>query len=76
LREKVREKPDTDSNLIGYERLLLLFKTIQKQTHKGVGMKRESKSFGTYILLQFKVGEKRDEYRSRNYWMMGNFIGI
>ncbi|MBX9256888.1 hypothetical protein H1Q63_23675 [Desmonostoc muscorum CCALA 125] len=48
-----------ESHLIGYERLLALFKEIQKQTPKGVGLKREVKTSGTYILLQFKIGDKR-----------------
>ncbi|GAA6620887.1 hypothetical protein [Scytonema sp. NUACC26] len=47
------------SHLIGYERLLALFKEIQKQTPKGVGLKREVKTSGTYVLLQFKIGDKR-----------------
>ncbi|MEH1784290.1 MAG: hypothetical protein V7L23_01475 [Nostoc sp.] len=47
------------NHLIGYERLLALFKEIQKQTPKGVGLKREVKASGTYILLQFKLGDKR-----------------
>ncbi|MBL1203208.1 MAG: hypothetical protein FWK04_30090 [Nostoc sp. GBBB01] len=47
------------NHLIGYERLLALFKEIQRQTPKGVGFKREVKTSGTYILLQFKLGDKR-----------------
>jgi hypothetical protein len=50
---------DLGKHLIGYERLLALFKDIQKQTPKGVGLKREVKASGTYILLQFKIGDKR-----------------
>ncbi|MCC5660683.1 hypothetical protein LC608_27645 [Nostoc sp. XA010] len=50
---------DLGKHLIGYERLLALFKDIQKQTPKGVGLKREVKTSGTYILLQFKIGDKR-----------------
>ncbi|MEH2266087.1 hypothetical protein [Nostoc sp.] len=50
---------DLGKHLIGYERLLALFKDIQKQTPKGVGLKREVKASGTYILLQFKLGDKR-----------------
>nr|WP_322709086.1 hypothetical protein [Nostoc sp. ChiSLP03a]MDZ8210230.1 hypothetical protein [Nostoc sp. ChiSLP03a] len=46
-------------NLIGFERLLALFKDVQKQTPSGVGLKRETKPYGTYILLQFKLGDKR-----------------
>ncbi|MBD2693125.1 hypothetical protein [Anabaena catenula] len=55
--------PDTASNLdnhlIGYERLLALFKSIQKQTPKGVGLKREVRASATYVALQFKIGDKR-----------------
>lgn len=48
-----------DNHLLGYERLLSLFKSIQKQTPKGVGLKREVKASATYIMLQFKLGGKR-----------------
>ena len=55
--------PDTainlDNHLIGYERLLALFKSIQKQTPKGVGLKREVKASSTYVALRFKIGDKR-----------------
>ncbi|MEA5530943.1 hypothetical protein VB638_15425 [Dolichospermum sp. UHCC 0684] len=47
--------PDTainlDNHLIGYERLLALFKSIQKQTPKGVGLKREVRASATYVGL-------------------------
>jgi hypothetical protein len=48
-----------DNHLIGYERLLALFKSIQKQTPKGVGLKREVRTSATYVALQFKIGDKR-----------------
>ncbi|KHG41955.1 MAG: site-specific integrase [Aphanizomenon flos-aquae KM1D3_PB] len=48
-----------DNHLIGYERLLALFKSIQKQTPKGVGLKREVRVSATYVALQFKIGDKR-----------------
>ena len=48
-----------DNHLLGYERLLALFKSIQKQTPKGVGLKREVRSSATYVALQFKLGDKR-----------------
>jgi hypothetical protein len=57
--EKQVTASNLSSHLIGYERLLALFKDIQKQTPKGVGLKREVKASGTYILLQFKLGDKR-----------------
>ena len=38
-----------DNHLIGYERLLALFKSIQKQTPKGVGLKREVRASATYV---------------------------
>ncbi|MBW4428022.1 MAG: hypothetical protein KME50_27165 [Nostoc desertorum CM1-VF14] len=57
--EKQVTTSNLDKHLIGYERLLALFKDIQKQTPKGVGLKREVKASGTYILLQFKLGDKR-----------------
>ncbi|MBO1053924.1 MULTISPECIES: hypothetical protein [Nostocales] len=47
--------PDTainlDNHLIGYERLLALIKSIQKQTPKGVGLKREVRASATYVGL-------------------------
>jgi integrase len=52
-------RDESSDNLIGFERLLALFKDVQKQTPSGVGLKRETKPYGTYILLQFKVGSKR-----------------
>lgn len=52
-------RDESSDNLIGFERLLALFKDVQKQTPTGVGLKRETKPYGTYILLQFKVGSKR-----------------
>lgn len=57
--EKQVTASNLSSHLIGYERLLALFKEIQKQTPKGVGIKREVKASGTYLLLQFKIGDKR-----------------
>lgn len=53
----MRDEPS--DNLIGFERLLALFKDVQKQTPSGVGLKRETKPYGTYILIQFKLGSKR-----------------
>ncbi|MBH8563747.1 hypothetical protein I8748_16375 [Nostoc sp. CENA67] len=57
------QKQVTSSNvanhLIGYERLLDFFKEAQNQTPKGIGLKKDSKASGTYILLQFKLGDKR-----------------
>lgn len=52
-------RDESSDNLIGFERLLALFKDVQKQTPSGVGLKRETKPYGTYILLQFKIGDKR-----------------
>ncbi|MFN6486267.1 MULTISPECIES: hypothetical protein [unclassified Nostoc] len=52
-------RDESSGNLIGFERLLALFKHVQKQTPSGVGLKRETKPYGTYILLQFKLGSKR-----------------
>lgn len=47
--------PDTainlDNHLIGYERLLALFQSIQNQTPKGVGLKREVRASATYVGL-------------------------
>ncbi|MCU0534165.1 MAG: hypothetical protein MUD14_09755 [Hydrococcus sp. Prado102] len=43
---------------IGYERLLVHFSDVQKQSPKGVGLKRT----GGTIALQFKVGETRKAY--------------
>ncbi len=58
-----KSNPDTastlDNHLIGYERLLVLFKSIQKQTPKGVGLKREVRASAIYVALQFKLGDKR-----------------
>ncbi|MFB2919443.1 hypothetical protein [Aerosakkonema funiforme] len=50
---------DAANHLIGYERLLDYFKQAQSECPKGVGLKKESKPSGTYVLLQFKLGEKR-----------------
>lgn len=55
----MREKSAPDNHLIGYEKLLSLFRDIQSQCPKGVGLKKETKSSSTYILLQFKLGDKR-----------------
>ncbi|MBN3927129.1 hypothetical protein [Nostoc sp. NMS4] len=52
-------RDDSSDNLIGFERLLALFKDVQKQAPPGVGLKRETKPYGTYILIQFKLGTKR-----------------
>ncbi|WP_293125400.1 hypothetical protein [Microcoleus sp. bin38.metabat.b11b12b14.051] len=45
--------------LIGYERVLDYLKDAQKDCPKGVGLKRESRAKGSYVQLQFKLGEKR-----------------
>jgi len=45
--------------LIGYERILDYFKQAQKECPKGVGLKKDSKAKGSYITLQFKLGDKR-----------------
>ncbi|MCC3576157.1 MAG: hypothetical protein JGK30_32130 [Microcoleus sp. PH2017_40_RAT_O_B] len=45
--------------LIGYERVLDYLKEAQKQSPKGVGLKKDSKAKGSYVTLQFKVGDKR-----------------
>jgi len=45
--------------LIGYERILDYFKQSQKESPKGVGLKKDSKAKGSYITLQFKLGDKR-----------------
>lgn len=55
--------PVTVSNsadyLIGYERILDYFKQAQKECPKGVGLKKDSKASGSYITLQFRLGDKR-----------------
>ncbi|MEG3975206.1 hypothetical protein QT970_11355 [Microcoleus sp. herbarium8] len=45
--------------LIGYERILDYFKQAQKESPKGVGLKKDSKAKGSYITLQFRLGDKR-----------------
>ncbi|TAG97471.1 MAG: hypothetical protein EAZ09_04895 [Oscillatoriales cyanobacterium] len=45
--------------LIGYERILDYFKQAQKECPKAVGLKKDSKASGSYITLQFKLGNKR-----------------
>ncbi|MCC3530431.1 MAG: hypothetical protein JGK21_20520 [Microcoleus sp. PH2017_22_RUC_O_B] len=45
--------------LIGYERILDYLKEAQKQSPKGVGLKKDSKAKGSYVTLQFKIGDKR-----------------
>lgn len=45
--------------LIGYERILDYFKQAQKECPKRVGLKKDSKAKGSYITLQFKLGDKR-----------------
>ena len=45
--------------LIGYERILDYFKQAQKESPKGVGLKKDSKVKGSYITLQFRLGDKR-----------------
>ncbi|OKH31263.1 hypothetical protein NIES2119_29060 [[Phormidium ambiguum] IAM M-71] len=47
------------NHLIGYERLLDYWKDIQQQCPKGVGLKKDTKASGTYVLLQFTIGLKR-----------------
>ncbi|BAY37087.1 hypothetical protein NIES2111_14220 [Nostoc sp. NIES-2111] len=61
MREKQKQVTPTDlgNHLIGYERLLDFFKEAQQQTPKGIGLKKDSKASGTYVLLQFKLGDKR-----------------
>ncbi|PHJ58182.1 hypothetical protein VF14_26570 [Nostoc linckia z18] len=61
MREKNKQVTPSDvaNHLIGYERLLDFFKEAQNQTPKGIGIKKDSKASGTYILLQFKLGDKR-----------------
>ncbi len=43
---------------IGYERLLELFQDAQKQSPKGVGLKRKGSSNQQRIYLRFKIGDK------------------
>ena len=43
---------------IGYERLLELFEDAQKQSPKGVGLKRKGSGNKQRIYLRFKVGNK------------------
>ena len=67
--EKQVTASNLSSHLIGYERLLALFKDIQKQTPKGVGLKREVKASGTYILYSsqhFSKGKKCDRVEDRS----------
>lgn len=45
--------------LIGYERILDYFKQAQKECPKAVGLKKDSKASGSYITLQFKLGNKQ-----------------
>jgi len=45
--------------LIGYERILDYFKQAQKECPKGLGLKKDSKAKGSYIILQFRLGDKR-----------------
>ncbi|MEG4575809.1 hypothetical protein QUA56_24530 [Microcoleus sp. N3A4] len=45
--------------LIGYEQILDYFKQAQKECPKGVGLKKDSKAKGSYITLQFRLGDKR-----------------
>jgi len=58
-----KSKPVTVSNsadyLIGYERILDYLKDAQKECPKGVGLKKESRAKGSYVQLQFKLGDKR-----------------
>lgn len=49
----------TADYLIGYERILDYFKQAQKECPKGVGLKKDSKAKGSYITLQFRLGDKR-----------------
>ena len=49
----------TADYLIGYERILDYLRDAQKESPKGVGLKRDSKARGSYITLQFKLGDKR-----------------
>ncbi|MBD2451804.1 site-specific integrase [Nostoc sp. FACHB-152] len=58
MREK-QKQGNTANNLIGYETLLSFFKEVQGQTPKGITLKKDRKPSGTYILLQFKLGNKR-----------------
>lgn len=61
MRENQKQVTSSDiaNYLIGYERLLDFFKEAQNQTPKGIGLKKDSKASGTYVLLQFKIGDKR-----------------
>ncbi|MEG4323366.1 MULTISPECIES: hypothetical protein [unclassified Microcoleus] len=45
--------------LIGYERVLDYLKDAQKECPRGVGLKKESRAKGSYVQLQFKLGDKR-----------------
>lgn len=45
--------------LIGYERVLDYLKDAQKECPKGVGLKKESRAKGSYVQLQFKLGDRR-----------------
>ncbi|WP_413171671.1 hypothetical protein [Anabaena azotica] len=45
----------------GYQHLLDLFKDAQKNSPKGVGLKRSTKNNKAYISLQIQIGEKRRE---------------
>lgn len=47
--------------LIGYERVLDYLKDAQKKCPKGVGLKKEVKSSGSYICLRFQLGDKRTQ---------------
>lgn len=44
--------------LIGYERILDYFKQAQKECPKEVELKKDSKAKGSYITLQFRLGDK------------------
>ncbi len=61
MRENQKQVTQSDigNHLIGYERLLDFFKEAQNQTPKGIGLKKDAKPSGTYVLLQFKLGDKR-----------------
>jgi len=50
----VQNNPD---HIIGFERLLLIFGDAQKETPKGVGLKRNKKT----ILLQFELAGQRTQ---------------
>ncbi|MCC3443728.1 MULTISPECIES: hypothetical protein [unclassified Microcoleus] len=44
--------------LIGYERVLDYLKEAQKESPKVVALKKDTKAKGSYITLQFKLGDK------------------